>query len=357
MAEDLGEKTEDPTQRKLTEARERGQVARSADLSAAIVLTGAALLLYVFGSDILGGMGTFMRNTLEPESLGRGIHLQTVEDSVRFAVQVGMRLLGPVLAIMAIIAWLDQLGQVGWNFTTKPLTPKFDRMSPAKGIKNIFSRRSLVKAIINIVKLTVIATVAFLVIHGAEDRIVALPALTPAGAMLITAQLVVELGLWIIAVLLLIGAIDRTYQSWQHNHDLRMTKQEVKDERKSTEGDPETKARRMRIAREITRQRLRAAVPKADVVVTNPTHYSVAIQYDADRMNAPVVVAKGADFMAIQIRLIASANNVPIVERKPLARALYRSVEVGQEVPADLYEAVAELLAYVYRLEGRLAAS
>lgn len=357
MAEELGEKTEDPTPKRLTEARERGQVARSADLSAAVVLSGAALLLYFFGADILAGMGAFMRNTLEPEVLGRGVHVTTLEESVRFAAMVGLRLLGPVLAIMALIAWLDQLGQVGWNFTTKPITPKLNRMSPVKGVKNIFSRRSLVKGVINILKLVVIGTVAFIVIHNAEDRIAALPVLTPAGAMLLTARLVVELGLWILAVLFVIGAIDRTYQSWQHRHDLRMTKQEVKDERKSTEGDPETKARRMRIARDITRQRLRAAVPKADVVVTNPTHYAVAIQYDPARMNAPVVVAKGADFLALQIRLIASANDIPIVERKPLARALYRSVEVGREIPADLYEAVAELLAYVYRLEGRLAAS
>ncbi len=357
MAEDLGEKTEDPTQKRLTDARDRGQVARSADLSAAIVLSGAALLLYVFGSDILGGMGSFMRLTLERDTLGQGVHMQSVEGSVRFAIVVVMRMLGPVLAIMALVAWLDQLGQVGWNFTVKPITPKFDRLSPAKGIKNIFSRRSLVKGIINIIKLVVIATVAYLVIHGAEDRIVAMPSLTPAGAMLLTAQLVMELGLWILAVLLVIGVIDRTYQSWQHRHDLRMTKQEVKDERKSTEGDPETKGRRMRIARDIARQRLQADVPKADVVVTNPTHYAVAIRYDSATMAAPIVVAKGADFMALQIRLIASANEIPIVERKPLARALYRSVDVGHQVPADLYEAVAELLAYVYRLEGRLAAS
>ena len=152
MAEDLGEKTEDPTQKRLTDARDRGQVARSADLSAAIVLSGAALLLYVFGSDILGGMGSFMRLTLEPDTLGRGVHMQSVEGSVRFAIVVVMRMLGPVLAIMALVAWLDQLGQVGWNFTVKPITPKFDRLSPAKGIKNIFSRRSLVKGIINIIK-------------------------------------------------------------------------------------------------------------------------------------------------------------------------------------------------------------
>lgn len=356
MAEDLGEKTEDPTQKRLTEARERGQVSRSADLSAAIILTGAAILLYVFGFDIFGGMGMYLRSTLEPETLGVGIHMDSIEHSVRLAVSVAMRLLTPVLLLMALIAWLEQLGQVGWNFTTKPLEPKFNRLSPAKGVKNIFSKRSLVKAVLNIAKLAVIGGVAFIVIHQSEARIAASPALTAGGVFLLACRLVTELGLWVLAVLLIIGAIDRTYQTWQRTQDLRMSKQEVKDERKSTEGDPETKARRMRIAREIVRQRLRSDVPKADVVVTNPTHYAVAIKYDAETMNAPRVVAKGADFLALQIRLIAAANNVPIVERKPLARALYRSVEVGQEVPAEMYEAVAEVLAYVYRLEGRLAA-
>ena len=357
MAEDLGEKTEDPTQKRLTEARERGQVSRSADLSAAIILSGAAALLYIFGFEIFGGMGSYMRLTLEPETLGAGLHLDSVEQSIRLAVSVSLRLLTPVLLLMALIAWLEQLGQVGWNFTTKPITPKFDRLSPAKGLKNIFSKRSLVKAGLNIAKLVVIGGVAYIVIHSGEQRLAASPALTPAGIFLLTTRLVTELGLWILAVLLIIGIIDRTYQTWQRTQDLRMSKQEVKDERKSTEGDPETKARRMRIAREMVRQRLRSAVPQADVVVTNPTHYAVAIKYDSDSMNAPRVVAKGADFLALQIRLIASANSVPIVERKPLARALYHGVEVGQEVPPQHYAAVAEILAYVYRLAEREAAA
>ena len=355
MAEDLGEKTEDPTSKRRAESREKGQVPRSADYSAAVVLAGAAAYLYVYGAGILGDMGSFMRSTLEPETLGQGVTTGSLEGSVHLAVSAGLGMLVPVMLVMALLALADQFSQVGWSFTTQPLTPKFDRLSPAKGIKNIFSRRSLVKAAINIAKLTVIGSVAILVIRGEQGSIIASPALTPAGAMLLIVQLIIRLGLWILAVLIVIGAIDRAYQIWQHTQDLRMSKQEVKDERKSSEGDPSTKARRMRIAREIARQRLQSAVPKADVVVTNPTHFAVAIQYDPEKMNAPKVVAKGADFLAMQIRLIASANGVAIVERKPLARALYRSVEVGQEVSAELYEAVAEVLAYVYRLEGRVA--
>jgi len=355
VAEDLGDKTEDPTPKRLQEARQRGQVARSADLSAALLLSAAAALLYLLGPGMLGSMGSFVRAALEPASLGRGVSARSLAEPVGLALAVGARALAPVLLAMAALAYLEQVAQVGWNVSLQPLTPKLDRLSPAKGLKNIFSRRSLVKGIVNIAKLALVGAVAAIVVTFAMDRIVASPALTAVGAMMLAARLLTELALWILAVLLAIGLIDRAYQVWQHQQDLRMSKQEVKDERKSTEGDPETKARRQRMAREILRQRLRAAVPKADVVVTNPTHYAVAIQYDADTMAAPRVVAKGADHMALQIRLIASGAGVAVVERPALARALYRAVEVGREIPVEWYEAVAEVLAHVYRLEGRLA--
>ncbi|MEC9374435.1 MAG: EscU/YscU/HrcU family type III secretion system export apparatus switch protein, partial [Planctomycetota bacterium] len=176
-----------------------------------------------------------------------------------------------------------------------------------------------------------------------------------AGALVESARIMMDLIIWTLLALILIGVIDRAYQKWQHTKDLRMTKQEVKEERKSTEGDLAMKARRLRFGRELIRQQIAANVPKADVVVTNPTHFAVALKYDSDSMRAPRVIAKGADQLAIQIRLVAVRHSIPIVERPPLARALYHNVEVGREIPADLYEAVAELLAYVYRLEGRMA--
>ncbi len=353
MAEDLGEKTEDPTSKRLADAREKGQIARSADLSAAVLLSFAAIILFLLGPGLFDGLGAYMRAALEPGSLGRGLTPAPLRESVNLALAVGGRLLLPILLIMAVAAWIEQVAQVGWNFTLEPISPKIDRLSPLKGIKNIFSRKSLVKAIVNIGKLVLIAAVAMLVIQSHKPRIVALPALTPGGAALVAVRLLIELALWILAVLLFIGFIDRAYQVWQHKHDLRMTKHEVKDERKSTEGDAETKARRQRIAREIMRQRLRGDVPKADVIVTNPTHYAVAIKYDPEKMSAPKVLAKGADHMAMQIRLIASGAGVPIVERPALARALYRSADVGREIPVEWYEAVAEVLAFVYRLDGR----
>ncbi len=357
MADDLGEKTEDPTSKRLADAREKGQIARSADLSAAVLLSFAAIIMFLLGPGLFDGLGAYMRTALDPGSLGRGLTPAPLRESVNLALAVGGRLLLPILLIMAVAAWIEQVAQVGWNFTLEPLSPKIDRLSPIKGVKNIFSRKSVVKAIVNIGKLVLIAAVAMLVIQSHKPRIVALPALTPGGAALVAVRLIIELALWILAVLLFIGFIDRAYQVWQHKHDLRMTKHEVKDERKSTEGDAETKARRQRIAREIMRQRLRGDVPKADVIVTNPTHFAVAIKYDAESMSAPKVLAKGADHMAMQIRLIASGAGVPIVERPALARALYRSADVGREIPVEWYEAVAEVLAYVYRLDGRESAA
>jgi flagellar biosynthetic protein FlhB len=187
------------------------------------------------------------------------------------------------------------------------------------------------------------------------SKVVILPYLSSMQAAAIVATMMFELALWILAVLLVLGVLDYLYQKFKHTRDLRMTKQQVKDEMRQSEGDPEVKRRRMRIQRQIAQQRIASAVPKADVIVTNPEHLAIAIQYDESRMNAPKVVAKGADFMALQIRLIAMKHGIPIVERKPLARALYKEVAVNQEVPPEFYKAVAEILAYVYRLGAQPA--
>jgi len=188
-----------------------------------------------------------------------------------------------------------------------------------------------------------------------RDRIIVMPYLALKPCVIGVGSLLFDLALRLLAVLLLLGVIDFAYQRWKHSKDMRMSKQEVKDEMKQTEGDPEVKRRRMRMQQQIAMQRISASVPKADVIVTNPEHISIAIKYDADRMHAPMVVAKGADFLAMRIRQVALQHGIPIVERKPLARALYREVAVGQEVPPDFYTAVAEVLAYVYRLSGKMA--
>lgn len=355
MAEDMGERTESPTSKRMGDARERGQIARSQDLSSAALLLCALVGLIVLGGPLVRGMAAFLRSELdggilEPVSRADDAKVVLMDLILKLAI-----IAGPAMAVMFVAAYAAHVVQVGWLFSSKPLVPSFSRLNVIKGIGKLFSRRNLVKGVVNILKVALVGMVATLVARADIGGLVSLPRLTVGQSLVFVGALLLKLALWLLAILLILGLIDYIYQRWQHSQDLRMTKQEVKDERKNSEGDPMVKARRMRIARQIAMQRLRSDVPQADVVVTNPTHYAVALKYDSAKMRAPKVVAKGADYMALQIRLIATTHGVPIVEKPALARALYASVDVGREIPVEQYEAVAELLAYVYKLEGRAA--
>ena len=349
----MGERTEQPTGRKLEEARARGQVVKSQDLSAALELSGSLVLLVLIGGYLVATLAGLMRRVLDVSPAGGLLDVGDLDDLARAAAIEGARALGPILLVSAGLAYLAQVIQVGWLFTTRPLSPKLDRLNVVTGLGRLFSRRNLVKTIVNSVKLSIVLLIAWLWIRATLARVVTLPELAMLPALFLCAKLAMELAIWLLAILLLLGVADWAYQRWQHTQDLRMTKQEVKDERRSMEGDPEIKARRFRMARDIALQRLNQAVPTADVIVTNPTHFSVAIKYDAETMSAPKVVAKGVDFMATRIRQLASLEGVPMVERPPLARALYYGVEVGREIPQEHFQAVAEILAYVYRLDER----
>ncbi len=355
MAEDLGEKTEQPTQHRLMDARRRGRVAKSADLSAAVDLLGAIIVLIAVGGLLIRGMSTLIRRLLEGETLGHPLTIESMTDGAEWAAWQGVMVIVPVLLLMFVVAAVGQVMQVGLLFSPEPLRPKLERLSPIAGVKRMFSKRNLVKTVVNTGKLILVVAISWLVIGRWMPRLIGLAALEPVPGMLLIARAAAELALWLVFLLLVLGVIDFMYQKWQHAQDLRMTKQEVKDERRSMEGDPQMKGRRMRLMRDIAMQRIQAAVPDADVVVTNPTHFAVALKYDAESMGAPRLIAKGADYMAVRIRHVAVAHAVPIVERPPLARAIYYGVEVGREIPPHLYEAVAEILAYVYRLEGRAA--
>ncbi len=355
MAEDMGERSEAPTSKRLGDARQRGQIARSQDLSSAALLLIGLLGMVVLGGPLVRGMASFMRSALESGILERVGHPDEARIVLIDLILKVVVIAGPGLAVMFGAAYAAHVVQVGWLVSLKPLVPSFSKLNVIKGIGKLFSRRNLVKGIVNILKVSLVAMVATLVTRTELAGLVSLPRLTVAQGLIFTGGLLLKLALWLLAILLTLGLVDYLYQRWQHSQDLKMTKQEIKDERKNSEGDPMVKARRMRIARQIAMQRLRTDVPSADVVVTNPTHYAVALKYDSEKMRAPKVVAKGADYMALQIRLIAATHGVPIVERPPLARALYSSVEVGREIPVEQYEAVAELLAYVYRLEGKVA--
>lgn len=353
MAEDMGERTEQPTGRRLSDARRRGQVAKSTDLAAAIDLIGATILLALLGGMIVESLGVLMRRVLED---GPGaISVGAAPSTLKLCMINGAWALGPALAAIAVIALLGQVVQTGWLLTTEPLVPKLSKLNPVNGLGKLFNRRSLVKTIVNSMKLAAVGWVAWVFIRGSLPELVGLPALGVAQGLYAIGLLCVKLLAWLLALLLVIGLADWFYQRWQHRQDLRMTKQEVKDEHRNMEGDPAVRGRRLRMMREIAMQRINQAVPTADVIIANPTHYSVAIKYDAETMRAPRVVAKGVDLLALRIRQLGVMNGVPIVERPPLARALYAAVDEGREIAPEFYQAVAEVLAYVYRLESKAA--
>lgn len=355
MAEELGERTEQPTGRRLGEARSKGQVAKSQDLSSAVDLAGAVILVAVCGSAAMAAMATMLRRVLEDQTAGQTLSIASIQPLALWVAAQAARVAGPALLVMFVIAVLAQVVQVGWVYTTHPIQPNFTRLNPVAGIGRLFNLKSLVKTLVNVLKLGMVILIAYLVIGNHLGAIAALPALGLAAGLYKMSLLAAELTMWLLAVFLSIGIIDYLYQRWQHTRDLRMTRQEVKDERRSVDGDPEVKGRRLRMAREIAMQRIQHAVPKADVIVTNPTHFSVALKYDPATMHAPRIVAKGADLLAFKIRNVAIASRIPIVERPPLARGLYWGMEVGQEIKPEFYEAVAEVLAYVYRLKDRAA--
>ena len=355
MAEELGEKSELPTTRRRREARNKGQVARSQDLGSALDLIGATILIALFGSAVAGTMRVIMIRVLGGQTPGDLLSTDSVGPMVLWSAFEAGKILLPFMLLMFVIAYLAQVTQIGLLFTTQPLQPKLDRLNPIAGLKRIFSRRSLVKTLVNVIKLTAVIIIVVLVFRGHFPRAATLPMLPIRQALPVIASMLMELTIWLLLLLLVIGIIDFLYQRWQHTQDLKMSKHEVKDERRAMEGDTETKARRLRMGQEIAMQRLPHDVPEADVIVTNPTHFSVAIKYDSDTMAAPRLVAKGADFLAMRIRHLALMHSVPMVERPPLARALYWNIEVGQEISPEHYAAVAEVLAFVYRLEGSAA--
>ncbi|MFN9993171.1 MAG: flagellar biosynthesis protein FlhB [Phycisphaerales bacterium] len=353
MAEDMGDKTELPTQRKLDDARQKGNVARSQDLVGAIDLVGAMVLLVNLGDGIVR---TF-RNVLvrSVEGGAEALDISTIGPLLRSIALELIVSVAPVLGGMFVIGILANVLQTGMLFTTETLTPKLERLNPIEGIKRLMGVRGTAKSLVSMLKLTAVLLTAYWYLGEAGPRLANLPALNARGALSETGAMLVELSTRLLVLMVAIGIIDYVYQRWQYTRDLKMTKEEIKEERRNMDGDPHVRSRRQRMMRELALQRINSAVPQANVIVTNPTHYSVAIQYDPATMAAPRVVAKGVDHLAMRIRQVAAANQVPIVERPPLARALYANVEVGHEIAPEFYEAVAELLAYVYRLEASAA--
>ncbi len=344
------EKTEPASPRRLEKAREEGQVARSRELST-LILLGAAVAGIWSGADSLG-------TTLQ-QALRRGLHFERASgfDASFMLVQVGDMLLEgllaalPILCVMAFAALVGPMLLGGWLFSAKSLAPNFGKLDPLAGIGRMFSTQSLAELAKALAKSLLIGGVAWVVIMGNMDRVMALMAQPASAALPQMAKLVAQDSVLIVAALLLIALIDVPYQLWNHYRKLRMSKEDLRQEHKESEGDPHIKARIRSQQQQMSRRRMMAEVPKADIVVTNPTHFAVALKYVDGDMSAPRVVAKGVDRVALRIREIAREHKVAVLEAPPLTRALYKNTRLGQEIPAGLYTAVAEVLAWVYRLK------
>lgn len=356
MAEDLGDKTEAPTPRRREEAREQGQVARSPDLAAAVLLLGAMFLLKWTGTDLAAALRVLVEETLSPGAFADADAGQALHGLLR-AVLLAGRGLAPLLVGLVVLSIVVNVAQVGFVFNAARLQPNLAALNPFKGLGSLFGGgQGPAKALLGLAKMLVLALVAWSAVADRIGPIVAAQQLDYLQIFGLGADVVYAVGLRVGVALLVLAVLDYAWQRWQLERKLRMTKQEVKEEMRRMEGDPKIKQRRRQIAQQMAMNRMKKDVPTADVVVTNPTHLAVALKYDAATMHAPRVVAKGQGYVAQRIREIAVAAGVPILERKPLARALYKLVEVGQEVPEEFYNTVAEILAYVYELSGKLRA-
>ncbi|MEM8739359.1 MAG: flagellar biosynthesis protein FlhB [Planctomycetota bacterium] len=356
MAETGQDKTEQASPRRLSEARRDGNVPRSQDLTAAVMLLAAMIGLHFYGLRVFASMRSTMVTVLGGAHSPNPTRLDDLVAVSAYSTRALLAMFAPLaLAIMAI-GLLACIGQVGFLLTGKPLVPSINKLNPLKGLQQMVSARAGVRLLQSLAKFIIIGAVAAAVMVKDMSAILHLAQLSAGPAFALGAAMVFELALILCALLIFLALLDFWFQKWQHAQDLKMTKEQVKQEMKDMDGDPLVKQRRARVARQLAMQRMAQAVPTADVIVTNPTHFAVALKYDKTSMQAPRVVAKGADFMALRIRQIAAVHGIPLVERKPLARALYADLEVGQEIPQDHYAAVAEILAYVYRLGGQKVA-
>ena len=342
-----GEKTEEATSKKLEDARKEGQVSKSKEVTNAITLIGLFLTLKLSlsfeGESFMSTFSGFYNRIPQVQGLVAGdVKIRTIMTMLHTMMIRTLILMLPFLLTGAILSFLSDFAQIPWKVTTKPLQPKFSKLNPINGVKRIFSMQSLVELLKSILKIGLILFLAYRTIKDQANVIYILFNMPLWSAIAASGEMAINLGLRISIVYILIAVLDFAYQRHKFREDMKMTKQEVKDEYKK---------QRMR---EASRRRMMQDIPKADVVITNPTHFAVAVQYDTEIAPSPVVVAKGQDYLAQRIKETAKENRVRIVENKPLARMLYHNVEIGEQIPPELYEAVAQVLAYVYHLDGKI---
>ncbi|WP_448111431.1 flagellar biosynthesis protein FlhB [Pseudomonas lini] len=343
------DKTEDPTEKRKKDSREKGEIARSKELNTlAVMLAGAGGLL-IFGGALAQDLMELMRMNF---SLSREVILdqRSMGSYLLHSGQIALLAIQPVMITMLLAALIGPISLGGWLFAAGSMAPKFSRMNPGAGLKRMFSAKALVELLKALAKFFIVLFVALAVLSADIDDLLRIAHEPLDMAIIHSLQLVGWSTLWMACGLILIAAVDVPVQIWESLKKLKMTKQEVRDEHKDQEGKPEVKQRIRQLQREMSQRRMMAAIPEADVVITNPTHYAVALKYDPEKGGAPMLVAKGSDFLALKIREIAVANEVLLLESPALARSIYYSTELEQEIPGGLYLAVAQVLAYVYQI-------
>lgn len=347
-----GDRRYDATPYRRQKAREEGQIPRSQDLSSAAVLVGAIGILLFMGEGISGKIVNFMEGQLETSaatSIDESFALNQWLRVIQLLVQTAL----PLMALTLLVALASNLFQTGLVFLPNKLGFQWSRVNPQAGIKRLFSLSNVVRLGFGLIKVLVVVSVALTAIYSDRARLLALGGMEVSQFLPGICQSVLWISMKIAIALFILALFDFMFQRWKHEQDLKMTEQEMRDELKTTQGDPQIAARRRAVQRQLAMNRVGSAVPQADAVVTNPTELAIAIRYDMDTMAAPIVVAKGAGVVAQQIRRLALENGIPIVERKELARILYKEVEIDHEVPPAQYAAVAEVLRYVYELQGK----
>ncbi len=350
MAEESGqEKTEQPSAKRLTDAREKGQVPRSKEFTTVIVLIASAVGMMFLGERMLQSLAEVMttsfsfsrKEIFDPAALAH---------HCLYSLETVALDLGSFLAVTVLAALIAPASIGGWNFSIQAMGVKLDKLDPLKGLKRILGPQGLIELVKALAKFFLVGTISTLVLWNLRDQLLTLGMQEVDVAMASLGSLVLWVFLAISSSLLLIALIDVPFQHWNHIRQLKMTKQELKDESKETDGNPEQKGRIRRMQIELSQQRMMQDIPQADVIITNPTHYAIALKYDQSGTGAPVIVAKGADLIAQHIRVVAEANEVPIISAPPLTRAIYFSTELGEEIPAGLYIAIAQILAFVFQL-------
>jgi flagellar biosynthetic protein FlhB len=356
MAETSGqEKTEKATSKKREQARDKGQVAISREVSSSMVLLASLGFFYFAGSWMFWNLAEVITRVFE--NVGT-LRFNTIDDASIFSTEVLNRLLAiliPFLLPLAVLGFAVNVLQVGLKFSSEAIAPKFSKLNPISGMKRVVSLKSIVELAKSILKLVFIGTISYILVKGDLKSFPLLVHQEVGQILVFIARVSLKISFFVCLAMIILSVLDFLYQRWQHEQDLKMTKQEVKDEQKQTHGDPKVKSRIRSLQLEMARRRMMEAVPEADVVITNPTHFAIALKFNAEEMAAPRVLAKGAGHVAQRIKEIAAEHRIPMVEDKPLAQTLYKMVELGDYIPAELYRAVAEVLAYVYRLKGMYA--